>query len=55
METVINNSIPNDGDDYIRSILQKIQVLENRYMELKKELNEVKRRCSKIENPKFIF
>ena len=36
-------------------VLSKISKLENRYLELKKEMNDIKRRCSKIENPKFIF
>jgi hypothetical protein len=56
MEVVIEDQpINNDGDDYIKVVLHKIQILENRYLELKKEMNEIKRRCSKIENPKFIF
>lgn len=55
METVCVENFPNDGDEYIKNILNKIQLLENRYLELKKEINEIKRRCSKMENPKFIF
>ena len=55
MDTVDVENIPNNVDEYIRHILNKIQLLENRYLELKKEINEIKRRCSKIENPKFIF
>ena len=43
------------ANDYINVIVNKIQILENRYLELKKELNEIKRRCAKIENPKFMF
>jgi len=48
-------NFPDDGDEYIKNILNKIQLLENRYLELKKEINEIKRRCAKMENPKFIF
>ena len=56
MEVVVEEQLTNnEGDDYIRVVLHKIQMLENKYLELKKEMNEIKRRCSKIENPKFIF
>ena len=56
MEGVLEEQpINNEIDDYIRVVLHKIQILENRYLELKKEMNEVKRRCSKLENPKFLF
>jgi len=56
MEVVVEEQpINNEGDDYIRVVLHKIQMLENKYLELKKEMNEIKRRCNKIENSKFIF
>ena len=56
MEAVVEDQpVNNDGEDYIKVVLHKVQMLENRYLELKKEMNEIKRRCSKIENPKFIF
>ena len=56
MEVVVEDQqLNNDGDNYIKVVLHKVQMLENRYLELKKEMNDIKRRCSKIENPKFIF
>ena len=47
MENIENNI--ND------EVLSKINKLENKYLELKKEFKEIKERFSKIEKTKVIF
>ena len=47
-----NNDIKLSSDD---EVLLKITKLENKYLELKKELNEIKERFKKLEKTKVIF
>jgi predicted AAA+ superfamily ATPase len=51
MENNYNNNEPLQ----IQEILSKISKLENRYLEMKKEMKEIKERFSKIEKTKVIF
>ena len=45
----------NNNDFNINEILSKISKLENKYLEIKKELKEIKERFAKIEKTKVIF
>ncbi len=39
----------------IHDILLKISKLEQRHLEIKKEMKEIKERCAKLEKTKVIF
>ena len=45
-----NNELPQ-----MQEILSKISKLENRYLEMKKEMKEIKEKFAKIEKTKVIF
>ena len=45
----------NNNDININDILSKISKLENKYLEIKKEMKEIKERFAKIEKTKVIF
>ena len=45
----------NNNDLNINEILSKISKLENKYLEIKKEMKEMKERFAKIEKTKVIF
>jgi hypothetical protein len=47
-----NNNI---NDFNINDILAKISKLENKYLEIKKEMKDIKERFTKIEKTKVIF
>ena len=44
-----------DSETQIHEILLKISKLENKYLEIKKEMKEMKERFTKIEKTKVIF
>ena len=53
-----NNNTDNDNDNNNNNnneILLKISKLENKYLEIKKEMKEIKERFAKIEKTKVIF
>jgi len=45
----------NNNDFNINEILSKISKLENKYLEIKKEMKEMKERFAKIEKTNVIF
>jgi hypothetical protein len=45
----------NNNNININEILLKISKLENKYLEIKKEMKEIKERFAKIEKTKVIF
>jgi hypothetical protein len=45
----------NNNNININEILLKISKLENKYLEIKKEMQEIKERFAKIEKTKLIF
>jgi hypothetical protein len=45
----------NNNNININEILLKISKLENKYLEIKKEMKEIKERFAKIEKTKLIF
>ena len=49
-----NNNNDNDNNNN-NEILLKISKLENKYLEIKKEMKEIKERFAKIEKTKVIF
>jgi predicted AAA+ superfamily ATPase len=51
----MENNYNNDEPLQMQEILSKISKLENRYLEMKKEMKEIKERFSKIEKTKVIF
>jgi hypothetical protein len=54
--TIINNIDVIDVNDInIQQVLLKISKLENRYLEMKKEMKDIKERFAKIEKTKIIF
>jgi hypothetical protein len=51
----MENNYTNNDDPQIHEILLKISKLENKYLEMKKEMKEMKERFAKIEKTKVIF
>jgi hypothetical protein len=50
-----NNNENNNNENNNNEILLKISKLENKYLEIKKEMKEIKERFAKIEKTKVIF
>ena len=50
-----NNNNNNNNNNNENEILLKISKLENKYLEIKKEMKEMKERFAKIEKTKVIF
>ena len=50
-----NNNNNNNDNNNNNEILLKISKLENKYLEIKKEMKEIKERFAKIEKTKVIF
>jgi len=54
--TIINNIDVIDVNDInMQQVLLKISKLENRYLEMKKEIRDIKEKFAKIEKNKIIF
>jgi hypothetical protein len=57
--TIINNidviDVIDVNDINMQQVLLKISNLENRYLEMKKEMKDIKERFAKIEKNKIIF
>jgi hypothetical protein len=54
--TIINNIDVIDVNDInMQQVLLKISKLENRYLEMKKEMKDIKEKFAKIEKNKIIF
>jgi hypothetical protein len=51
----MENNYINTEPPQMQEILSKISKLENRYLEMKKEMKEIKERFAKIEKTKVIF
>jgi hypothetical protein len=50
-----NNNENNNNENNNNEIILKISKLENKYLEIKKEMKEIKERFAKIEKTKVIF
>lgn len=51
----MDNNNQNNNEFNIDEILSKIYKLENKYLEIKKEMKDIKERFAKIEKTKVIF
>jgi len=51
----MENNYNNDEPLQMQEILSKISKLENKYLEMKKEMKEIKEKFAKIEKTKVIF
>jgi len=51
----MDNNNQNNNEFNIDEILTKISKLENKYLEIKKEMKDIKERFAKIEKTKVIF
>jgi len=54
--TIIDNiDVINVNDINMQQVLLKISKLENRYLEMKKEIRDIKEKFAKIEKTKLIY
>lgn len=55
IDNIDNIDVINVNDINMQQVLLKISKLENRYLEMKKEIRDIKEKFAKIEKTKLIY